>query len=106
MWTLGTIGLLPAILGGNTNLRNSLLPLSSFGLIVGFASTTIELPTGGRMLCLVIAATIVVQVAQRRITQPSATAPATAESPDLAGLTTPFTARELQEVDEAIGVVP
>jgi hypothetical protein len=58
------------------------------------------------MLCLVVAATIVVQVAQRRITQPSATAPATAESPDLAGLTTPFTARELQEVDEAIGVVP
>jgi len=106
MWTLGTIGLLPAMLGGNTNLRNSLLPLSSFGLIVGFASTTIELPTGGRMLCLVVAATIVVQVAQRRITQPSATAPATAESPDLAGLTTPFTARELQEVDEAIGVVP
>jgi hypothetical protein len=106
MWTLGTIGLLPAILGGDTNLRYSLLPLSTLGLIVGFASTTIDLPTGGRMLCLIVAATIVVQVAQKKMIQASETTPVTTESPDLVGITAPFNARELQQVDEAIGVVP
>lgn len=106
MWTLGTIGLLPAILGNDTNLRNTLLPLAISGLIIGFVSTTIDLPTGGRMLCLIIAATIVVQLAQKKMSPEPTMASTTAESPDLAGLTTPFSARELQEVDDAIGVVP
>jgi len=37
--------------------------------------------------------------------EPNAPA-APVHSPDFAGLTTPFSARELQEVDDAIGVVP
>ena len=106
MWALGTIGLLPAILGDDTKLRNALLPLSTLGLIIGFTLTTINLPTGGRMLCLIVAATIVVQLAQKKMAQEPTTASTAAESPDLAGLTTPFSARELQEVDDAIGVVP
>ena len=106
MWALGTIGLLPAILGDDTKLRNALLPLSTLGLIIGFTLTTINLPTGGRMLCLIVAATIVVQLAQKKMAEEPTTASTAAESPDLAGLTTPFSARELQEVDDAIGVVP
>jgi hypothetical protein len=58
------------------------------------------------MLCLIVAATIVVQVAQKKMIQASETTPVTTESPDLVGITAPFNARELQQVDEAIGVVP
>jgi len=104
MWVLGTIGLLPAILGGGQDIRRVLLPLTLLGLVAGFVVTTIELPTGGRMLCLIVAATVVVQIARRRM-EPI-TVMTTSDSPDFAGLTTPFSARELQEVDDAIGVVP
>ncbi len=104
MWALGTIGLLPAILGGTSEMRRVLVPLTIAGLIAGFVSTTVDLPTGGRMLCLIVAATVVVQAARRKM-EPNAPA-APVHSPDFAGLTTPFSARELQEVDDAIGVVP